>query len=65
MNEFIDIEKLREYLINYYGTATNVFPAAVLDVIKIENASEEELIKIALKNNIDLNNFIKGNNLKR
>lgn len=56
----IDIEKLRQYLINYYGTAMiNSFPTAMTDLLEVENASNEKVLSIALKNNINLNNFTK------
>lgn len=55
--ENIDYEKLREDLINYFGTSTFLYPAAYMDVIKIENASNEELIQIALQNKFDLEDY--------
>lgn len=56
----IDIEKLRQYLINYYGTAMiNSFPTAMTDLLEVENASNEKVISLALKNSINLNNFTK------
>ena len=54
----IDIEKLRRDLIDYFGTAISINPIATMDLIKVENASYEELIDIAIKNNFDLNNYI-------
>lgn len=55
----IDIEKLRNYLINYYGTATNIYPIAMSKVIEIEQASKEKILKLALKDNINLDDFKK------
>lgn len=56
----MDIEKLRQYLINYYGTAMiNSFPTAMTDLLEVENASNEKVLSLALKNSINLNNFIK------
>lgn len=44
----IDIYKLRRDLMDYYGTAANNgFPAAMIDVIDVENASPEKLIQLA------------------
>ena len=54
----IDIESLRSDLLNYYGTATPIFPMAMMDVINVEKASFEELIELAQKNNIDINDYI-------
>lgn len=53
----IDIEKLRNYLIYYYGTASTIYPQAIYDVIEIEKASEEKVLKLALKNNINIKEF--------
>lgn len=59
MNE-IDYEKLREDLIDYYGTASyNGFPMAIIELSNVENANNEELINIAIKNNFNLNNYKK------
>ncbi len=58
----MDIEALKEDLIDYYGTAMmSGFPMAVMDLSEIENASDSELISIAKKAGFDLNNYsIKG-----
>lgn len=61
----IDIEKLRSDLMNYFGTATGFFPVATMDLIKVENASAEELVNIALNNNFDLNNYIVSSYTKK
>lgn len=59
----IDFESLRKDLIDYYGTALfNASPYAMINLQKIENATYEELIKIAKDNNFDLNKY--NNNLK-
>ena len=56
--ENIDFEQLRNDLIDYFGTAmTNGFNIAVIDLTKIENATNEELIIIAQSNNFDLNKY--------
>lgn len=58
----IDIEKLRKDLIDYYGTAMfNASPLAIIELTKVENASPQELINIALKNNIDLTKYETNN----
>ena len=53
----IDIERLRQDLINYFGTAMSYFPMAIGDLSKVENASAEELIRIALDNGFDLDDY--------
>lgn len=57
----IDIEGLRSDLMNYFGTAMGFFPNATMDLIKIENASAEELIIIAVRNGFDLNDYVVSN----
>lgn len=59
----IDIYKLRKDLINYYEEAFYLggYGAAIIDITKIERASIEELIDIALNNNFNLNNYIINN----
>lgn len=56
----IDIEKLREDLINYFEGAFFVggFGAALIDVAEIEKADSEKLIKIAEENKFDLRKYI-------
>ncbi len=55
----INIEKLRKDLLDYFGTAMfQSSPLAVMNLTKIETASDEEIIKIAIDNNIDLNRYI-------
>ena len=44
----MDIEKLREALLDYYGTAMDRFPAAMMDVLRVQEASEEELVQMGL-----------------
>ena len=61
----IDIEKLRSDLMDYFGTAMGFFPGATMDLIKVQNASDEELINIALKNNFDLNKYIINGYIKK
>ena len=54
----IDIEKLKKDLIDYYGTAIfTSSPLAIIELSKIEKATEEELIKIALNNKFDINKY--------
>ncbi len=43
----MDIERLRQKLIDYYGTLAQVFPPAYLEIDKIKNMSPEEVIATA------------------
>ena len=46
-------EQLREALKNYVRTVMiNGFPVTVVDLVKVERASYEELLRIAQENNI-------------
>ena len=58
MYEEINIEALRNDLIDYFGTAMfTASPLAIIELSKIENANEQEIIRIAIKNNFDLNEY--------
>jgi hypothetical protein len=53
----IDIEALRRDLMNYFGSATPMFPQAYMDVIEVQNASANELVQIALRNGFRLEDY--------
>jgi len=53
----IDVDKLREDLIDYFGTAMQFNPVAVVDLGVVENASPEQLVNIALQNGFDLEEY--------
>lgn len=54
----VEIEALREYLLDYCGSAMFLgFPAAVLDVVDIEQADSYELCQMAERLGIDLHKF--------
>ena len=55
----LDTDKLRKDLTDYYGTAmSNGFPMAVIDLEKAERASDEELVEMAEKEDVDLSRYI-------
>ena len=54
----IDIDRLRKELIDYYGTASMLYPIAIMDLTKVETCSAEELINIAKNNGFNLNDYI-------
>ena len=37
----------------------NSFPTVMMDLSEVENASNKKVLSLALKNNINLNNFTK------
>lgn len=59
----VDVEKLRAALIDYMGSATPIpgynYNAVMGTVEQVEQASDEEVIRIALVNHFNLSNFRK------
>lgn len=54
----IDIDALRDYLLDYCGTAMfSGFPAALLDVADVERMSGEEFCRKAEEFGVDLRKF--------
>lgn len=55
----LDFEKLRQDLIDYYGSAFIVggFGVALVSVSEIYNASEQRLIELASQNNFNLKDY--------
>ena len=51
----IDVEKLRSDLRDYYITMMyNVSPIAMMDIERVNKASNEELVEIAINNGFNL-----------
>lgn len=60
MEHKIDIDRLREDILDYYGTAMfNDFAMAAMNVQFIEMASDQDLIAIAQKEGVDLTKYIR------
>lgn len=56
----LDIDRLRKDLMDTYGTAMfSGFPAAVMDLSRIERMSDREILEAAQKQGIDLNKYIR------
>ena len=54
----IDVDKLRDYMTDYFGTAVfNGYPAAILDLSGIESMSGHELCQKAESLGTDLRDF--------
>ena len=47
-----EINRIREKLIDYYGSATPFFPMASADVIRVEQMRDDEIIEEAKKTNL-------------
>ena len=60
----IDFERLRQDLIDYFGSAMELFPVAVMDVIRVESATYDELLEIANQNGFDLSEYELGRTFK-
>lgn len=59
MEVLLDFERLRNDLMDYYGTAmSSGFGMAVMDLVKIQKASYEELIEYAQDCNIDIEKYV-------
>ena len=60
MNQRIDVERLRNDLKDYYGTAMfGGFPMAMIELSQVERASDEEVINMAKDKGIDLRKYRK------
>ena len=58
--EDIDVDKLRKDLIEHFTASMFIVsPVALMDLTQVENASDEEVIKIAIDNKFNLNNYLK------
>ena len=57
----VDVDQLRESLLDRAGSAAGVsFPAAMLDVVDIEDESPQELLARAEREDLDLRVFAAG-----
>lgn len=54
----IDYDRLRKDLIDYYGTGMMMNPMMMMELAKIETCSNEELLQIAINNNIYIDDYI-------
>ena len=58
-NNDFDYDSLRHDLMDYYGTAMcSGLPMAVIDLGKVERASEQELLRIAQKEHFNLDQYV-------
>lgn len=56
----INIDELRESMEDYYGTAIfSGMPMAAVDLFRVQNASGEELVRMAQQSGFDLNPFVR------
>jgi len=57
MEEKIDSENLRNDLLYHFGAATALYPMAIIDYCKVENATDTELLEIAINNGFNLTEY--------
>ena len=58
--EDIDIDRLRKDLIEHFTASMFIVsPVALVDLSKVVNASDEEVIQIAKDNNFNLKEYLK------
>jgi hypothetical protein len=56
----IDNDKLRKDLKDYFGTAMfGGSPLAMMDMVQVESASEDELVEIAKRNGFDITDYFR------
>ena len=54
----INLEKLKRDLMDYYGTASySGYQMAMMEVIDIEKASPDELVKLAISAGFDISSY--------
>lgn len=53
----IDIDRLRSDLIDYFGSAAQIYGAAYLDVSRVMRASDEEVVNIAIQNGFNIYDY--------
>lgn len=54
----IDVDALREDLIDYFGTGMfNASPAMMIMLEKVKSASDMEVVDIAIKNGFDIRKY--------
>lgn len=60
-NIIIDIDRLRSDLTDYFGSAVYDNPFAMADVVNIDNVPDISIVRIAIENGFDLNDYSIGN----
>ncbi len=62
----INILRLKKDLMDYFGTAVfNGMPNAMIELSKISNASDSQIINLALNIGFDLSEYEEGKNRTR
>ena len=61
MNDEIDFERLKEYLIDYYGAQIYTFAGAFAyaQLLEVKKASDEDVFQMAEREGIDIDIFRK------
>ena len=53
----IDVDQLREDLIDKFGTGSMEYDIALADVERVRQASDQEVVEIALANRVNLYDY--------
>lgn len=53
-----DFDELRNDLMDYYGSAMQYFPMAVMELSDVENASEDKLLEMAKDAGLNLEDYL-------
>ena len=53
----IDVDALRKDLINYFGSASTIYPIAGADLVRVTTCSDNELVTIAINNGFNLSDY--------
>lgn len=61
MEKNINYRELRQDLMDYFGTAVaSGNPMAIIELSKVETATDQQLLQIAIKNGFDLTEYIES-----
>ena len=61
MDRLIDVDSLRQDLIDYFGTAAMGNPLAYVDLVAVSKAGDQQLVETAIKNGFNLADYeVKG-----
>lgn len=61
----IDVESLKNDLINYYGSATPIEPFAMADLVSVDTNDVITLLKLMEGTNLNIVNYLKGESLRK
>ena len=57
MNITIDVDSLRHDLIDYFGAASMYNSIALADLVRVQSASDNEIVNIAIRNGFNIYDY--------